>query len=193
MDALTAQAVNRPSAIAAAVVVSGIAPVFFNVLPLIVGALVEGYGFNNQQVGALASFYMAGHTLATLTLVVLVRTFNWRVGVAAFAIVQALSFALVANMQTFAILGALLLVAGLGGGGLFAVSMTSLGDSSHPDRNFGLATFAQTALPAVVAFLLPLAVTPRWGVAGTLMTIALLAATCLVWQRWMPREGHSVG
>jgi len=181
--------VNRTSAIAAAAVISGIAPIFFNVLPLIVGVFVQSRGYDSQQVGLLASTYLAGHTLATVTLIFFVRRFDWRFGVAGFAVLQATGFAFAAFAEVYGILASFLFFAGLGGGGLFGLSMTCLGDTELPDRSFGLGTFLQTLIPAIIAFVLPFAIIPFWQAKGALLTIAVIALTCIVLLRWFPKHG----
>jgi predicted MFS family arabinose efflux permease len=184
------RSVNDSSSIAAAAVASGIAVVFFNVIPVFVGLLVDHRGLTNPQVGTLASLYLVGHTLATLMLIFMVRRFNWRRGLAIFASLQVAGFVLAGFADAYATISGLLFLAGIGGGGLFGIAMTSLGDTKHPDRNFGLGTFIQTLLPAGMAIVLTVAVIPVWGAYGAFFTISIPAACCYFLIRWMPANGR---
>jgi len=185
------RSVNDFSSIAAAAVASGISVVFFNVIPIFVGLLVDHRGLTNPQVGTLASLYLAGYTMATLILIFTVRRFSWKRGMVAFAVIQIAGFLLAGLSETTFILGLLLFLAGFGGGGLFGISMTCLGDGKHPDRNIGLGTLVQTLLPAGMVIVLTVAVIPIWHVFGAFSAIAVPVALCMVLALWIPATGRS--
>lgn len=188
MNLKFANDVNSPSAIAVAAIVTAVGIVFFNAMPLVLGTAAEQFGFDNQQIGFIASSYMAGFTLMTVALIVVARRLNWRYTCAAYAILQALSFVVATQTASLNVLLAILFVAGLAGGGLFGVATISLADTRHPDRNLGIGTFAQVALPAVVVLFLPIAIIPRWGFGGLMSTLALMPVVALVLLPWIVRR-----
>jgi len=185
------RSVNDLSSIAVAAVFSGIGVMFFNVIPVFVGLLVDRLGFSDSQAATLASIYLAGYTLVTLALIFTVRRFNWRRGLVLFALLQVTGFILAGLAGSFLVLGSLLLLAGCGAGGLFGVALTSLGDGEHPDRNFGLGTLIQTLLPAGLVILLTAAVIPSWGVFGAFVAMAVPTMICIVLVAWFPVGGRN--
>jgi predicted MFS family arabinose efflux permease len=185
------RSVNDFSSIAVAAVVSGIGVVFFNVIPVFVGLLVDHLGLSSSRVATLASFYLAGYTLATIALIFTVRRFNWRWGVVLFAALQVSGFILAGLASTYFVLAGLLFLAGIGAGGLFGIALTSQGDGEHPDRNYGLGTFIQTLLPAGMAIVLTAAVIPAWGVFGAFFAISVPAMFCIVLVAWFPVSGRN--
>lgn len=185
------RSVNDSSSMAVAAVLSGVAVVFFNVIPVFVGLLVDHLGLSTSSVATLASFYLAGYTLTTIALIFTVRLFNWRKGLALFAVLQVSGFISAGLAGSYLALAILLFLAGIGAGGLFGIALTSQGDSEHPDRNIGLGTLAQTLLPAGMAIILTAAVIPAWGVFGAFFTIAIPAMFCIVLLAWFPVAGRS--
>lgn len=192
MRLTSANDVNSRGAIAAAAVLTAVGVVFFNAMPLVLGTAAEQLGFGNEQIGFMASAYMAGFTIMTVALVVWVRKVNWRISCAAMAAIQIMGFVLSTQTVSLGTLLAALFLAGLGGGGLFGIATVSLADTRSPDRNIGIGTFAQVVVPAVVVLLLPVTVIPAWGFQGLMVALALLPAVAFLLLPWVVRESHAV-
>jgi predicted MFS family arabinose efflux permease len=184
--------VNSPAVIAVAAILTAVGIVFFNAMPLVLGTAAEQLGFNNQQIGFIASSFMAGFTSMSVVLIVVVRRLNWRYSCAFFAILQAVSFVVATQTGHLGTLLGILFVAGLAGGGLFGIATISLVDTHYPDRNIGIGTFAQVSMPALIVLLLPIAVIPKWGFGGLMVTLALLPAVTLVLLPWVVRRSNKV-
>jgi predicted MFS family arabinose efflux permease len=184
--------VNSTAAIAAAAILTAVGVVFFNAMPLVLGTAAEQLGLGNEQIGLMASAYMAGFTIMTVALVAWVRKVNWRISCAAMAAMQIVGFVLSTQIVSLGPLLAALFLAGLGGGGLFGIATVSLADTRSPDRNIGIATFVQVVVPAVVVLLLPITVIPTWGFQGVMVTLALLPAIAFLLLPWVVRESRTV-
>lgn len=182
--------VDRPITIAAAALLSAVAILVFNAMPLILGAAANSLALPNQKLGYLGSAYLAGHALMTIALIFWIRTVAWRLAIVAAAALQGLAFALASQAASFSPLAAILFVAGLGGGALFGIAVTCQADSSEPDRNLGIGTFAQVVLPAVAVLVLPTLVIARWGFAGVLWVLVAFAAIAGLLAPGMPRASE---
>jgi len=182
--------VNSPAAITVAAILTAVGIVFFNAMPLVLGTAAEQLGFDNQQIGFVASSYMAGFTVMSVALIFIARRLNWRTSCAVFATLQVISFIASTQLASLGVLLVVLFFAGFGGGGLFGIATISLVDTRRPDRNIGIGSFAQVMLPALIVLLLPIAVIPRWGFGGLMLTLALLPAITLILLPWIVRSSN---
>ncbi len=144
-------------------------------MPLIVGGVIDDYGFSEQQAGLVASMEGLGLVLGLLVGAQWVRRVSWTrmlcIGLAAYALVNLLS----AGVQGLFALAAMRLLSGFCGGSVFAIVNAALGDNKAPDRAFGLAQAVQ-GMMMFAAF----AAAP-WMPAGRLVgTLFLLVAGAAV-------------
>lgn len=190
MNLRFASDVNSPAVIAVAAILTAVGIVFFNAMPLVLGTAAEQLGFDNQQIGFIASSYMAGFTVLSVALIMLARRVNWRLSCAIFASLQVVSFVACTQLQSLVGLLIVLFVAGLAGGGLFGIATISLLDTRQPDRNIGIGTFAQVMLPALIVLVLPMTVIPIWGFGGLMLTLAMLPAVTLLLLPWIVRHSN---
>ena len=112
-------------------------------MPLIVGGVVDHYGFSEQQAGLIASMEGLGLVLGLLIGAQWVRRLPWTrmllIGLAAYGAVNLAS----AGIQGFAALAGARLLSGFCGGSVFAVVNAALGDNRAPDRAFGIGQSVQ--------------------------------------------------
>ena len=112
-------------------------------MPLIVGGVVDHYGFSEQQAGLIASMEGLGLVLGLLVGAQWVRRLPWTrmllIGLAAYSAVNLAS----AGIQGLAPLAGARLLAGFCGGSVFAVVNAALGDNRAPDRAFGIGQSVQ--------------------------------------------------
>jgi predicted MFS family arabinose efflux permease len=183
--------VNRSSAIAAAALLSAVGALPANVLPILLGIFAEWRELDTQQIGMLATSLMGGFMLITAALFFRVRKFDWKKATLTFCVVQFLGFILTVALDGYLTLVVLMFFVGLGAGGVFGVSITSLADTRQPDRNLGLAIFAQVIVAAVLVSALPGLVVPAWGPTGALLTLASLTLLAGGFIAFLPRHGIS--
>ncbi len=188
---MSAQTVDQPSAIVAAVGISFIAVGGFLILPLLVGAAADDMGLSAGQVGFLASGVMAGSALSSILAVFWIRRVDWRT-----AGYVSISLLLAAHATSLFVDDLLLFIlcqclAGLGGGAAYSLALTVLSDNEHPDRCFGYSVAAQVSFQVVGLLALP-AVIERAGLNGVLGVLVVLECCGLVLMRWMPRAGAEI-
>ena len=151
-------------------------------MPLIVGGVIDDYGFSEQQAGLVASMEGLGLVLGLLVGAQWVRRVSWIrmlcIGLAAYALVNLLS----AGVQGLAALAAVRLLSGFCGGSVFAIVNAALGDNRAPDRAFGLAQAVQGVMMFAAFAALPLM--PEGRLLGTLFLMlagaAVLMMLCLL-------------
>jgi predicted MFS family arabinose efflux permease len=83
---------------------------------------------------------------------------------------------------------AALALAGVGLAISFASAITLIGDTSQPNRNFGVLILAQVGLAAAVGVALPV-VDEGWGFSGIMVLFAVISVGNLGCARWLPTRG----
>ena len=175
-----------PGDVLSAAILSGIAVIMFNAMPLYVGVVAEGLSLSNQEVGLLASSYFLGHTLAALSVLLWIRRVNWRrVAMMTSALVAA-GFFIAAQAHAYWLISGVLFCSGLAGGVLYVTAMTSLGSSRDSERSYGWGSVCQVGFGALVLFSFPVWVIPLWGHQGVTIGFAALFCIGVLFSRWLP-------
>jgi len=124
-------------------------------LPIFVAAMVAHFQWGAGEVGWLASADMMGSAIASLCAIPFIRRLPWRpAACAAIAVVVAGNLASVHADDLYSLMAARV-IAGLGNGLLLSIAYVGLCRSRNPDQYFGLYTFSQLGLQAVLLSLLP--------------------------------------
>lgn len=165
-------AVDRPHALAAAVFLTGIGALGFNVLPLLIGAAADVFGSDERRLGILGSVFISGKTLMYIALIILARRVNWRITCSVLCVAQIFAFLVTTKVHGFTPVAISLFVGGFCLGGVFGLGSISIADTRSPDRNFGWATLAQVVMGAVLTYFLSIAVIPVWGYNGIMISLA---------------------
>ncbi len=187
-DAIPAD-INRPLALAAALLLGVIGPEVFIVQPGFVQGLVAHYRFSEQQAGYVASAEMWGLALTTLTMSWVASRLDWRklLWVSTLIVVGGnLGSLATVDPVGFAVWR---FVAGLGCGVLVSLSFTLVGLTANPDRNFGYLIAAVLTYGAFGLWLMPAAF-DRVGMQGLIVFFALFPLLALPLLRYLPRSGE---
>lgn len=175
-----------PGAVAAAVVLTAFSGATLVVAPVIVGALVTGYGYSVPQAGLLIAIELGAMSLATLPALWWVSRLDWhRVLYAALAVLVA-GNAACAYAHSFAMLGALRTVTGLAGGSVMVICLALIARTRETERNFGWWTVGQLLVGAAGLAILP-RVLPSSGLSGYFVALSIVYAACLLLVPRMPR------
>ena len=185
------RAVDHWTAIAAASLMVGINQLIINVQPLLLGALAENQGLTDTQLGLVSSALIGGSTCASLTAPLWVRRFDWRSVTTLFSLGAAAALFAASNVQTFTSLCLLFFGIGLLKGALGAPSFVSLGDSSKPERNFGISVTVQAGLAALAGAPMAAYLIPAYGVDGVYFSLIGALAVGLLAVRFLPRHGRA--
>lgn len=159
-----------------ALAIGSVAPILG--MPIIVGALQDGWGYTAEYAGYVTSIDLLGLLAGSIMTSALARHLDWRWYVGAALILSAGFNVLCAPFHGLIPLCCFRFFAGLGSGATYASSLTLLSRQAAPVRAFSILILLQVAANAVVLFAFPL-LSDRWGPAAIFLTIAgvLVAST----------------
>jgi predicted MFS family arabinose efflux permease len=127
-------------------IVYPLGPATVILMPLIVGGVIDDYGFSDQQAGTMASLEGLGLVCGLLLGAQWVRKLSWRkilfIGFLLYAVLNVIS----ASIQAFTLLVSIRFLTGFTGGSIFAIVVAALGDNKEPDRAFGIGQGVQGAM-----------------------------------------------
>ena len=167
-----------------------VGPAAIILMPLIVGGLVDSYGFSEQQAGAIATAEGIGLVLGLLTAAFWVRSVNWRIALlAGLAVYAALNFGS-SLIEGYTGILALRSLSGFVGGGVFAIIVAALGDNREPDRAFGIAQAVQGLVMGLLFAGAPILMAAS-GINTLFYLMAGLAVVTMVFLPRFPRRGVS--
>ena len=160
-----------------------VGPAAIILMPMIVGGLIDSYGFSEQQAGNIAALEGLGLVFASMLAAAWIRRVSWVKAL----LVAFLSYAafniLSANIEGYVPLLVLRCLSGLAGGSVMAVTVAALGDQREPDRAFGLAQAVQGVM-MLGGFLAAPWLVQRWGVSAI---YDMLAGASLLMMLTLPR------
>jgi predicted MFS family arabinose efflux permease len=190
--------IERPSVLAANVLLCTLPVVVLILIPMLVKGLVETLGLSEREAGFVATSQTLGYTTGTLVAYFAVGHCNWRK-----AATVSLAAVLIANLAstgatTFETLLVVRFGSGIGGGALVAITLAAIAQMREPERGFGLWLVSQSAFSAVGMRLFP-TVLHAWGLPGAFAILAGLALLGFSLLRFVPeralapsREGQIV-
>ena len=155
-----------------ALAISAIGALFYNILPLYVGAAQDGLGLSMSEVGLLPGAFFAGYNLATLGAFFWIRRWNWRAATAIW-----LPIAVLGLLGSITMPGrwGLFLSTAISGGGfavLYGIGTTILADTSNPARWYGVKIAVEAMPGAALLFILPSTLVAQYGFAGVVYALA---------------------
>ena len=171
-------------------IVYPLGPAAIILMPMIVGGLIDNYGFTEQQAANIASLEGLGIVFASVFAAIWIRKISW---------VRALSFAFLlyailnvvsANLDEFTPLLATRFLTGLAGGSLFAVTVAALGDNREPDRAFGLAQASQSVMMLLAFFAAPYLL-QAWSVGALYYMLAAASILIMLALFRFPAQGRN--
>jgi len=181
--------VDQPRSIFGLICLLVMGPMFFLLMPLYIGALVDHLGLSNSQAGLMASLELLGTCVAAVVAMFWIRRLSWRVVALASAIVlvsgNVLSLLFVADLQ---LLVGLRLLTGFASGCLVSLACAGLGDTRMPDRNFAFGVVGQLAISGALFIMLPSVIVVQ-GVAGIFGCFALCGVVAIIGAILLPVSG----
>jgi predicted MFS family arabinose efflux permease len=175
--------------IAAALVAAAIGALFYNVLPLYVGAAQDFRSLDNRQVGFLSSAFFLGYNVVTISAFFWIRRVRWSLIVATATPIAAISLYCGTLTSNYFLLVSTVIIAGGAFAVLYGVGTTILGDTSNPARWYGVKIAAEAVPGVVLLLLLPSTAIARWGFDGAVigLIIALIFLSPVLF--WIPARG----
>ncbi|RKQ71198.1 putative MFS family arabinose efflux permease [Litorimonas taeanensis] len=167
--------IDRMSVYVAVGFLSGIGILISTTMPMVIGSLIESLSFSESQAGDLVAIFSLTFTAIAVASLLFIRRVNWKVTALVMSAICAMSLFAVTLTPQYQTLILVFGIMGLGMGGLYALGMTILGDSSNPDKAFGL-KLGYESMPAIIAlFALPVLVIPEYGLKGMMYAMAAMA------------------
>jgi MFS family permease len=156
-------------------------------MPIIVGALQDGWGYTADYVGYITAIDLAGVLTGSVATSWLARRIDWRGYVGAALALSAAFNLLCAPFHGVIALCCLRFAAGVTSGATYASSLTLLSRHAEPARGFSILILLQVLANAIVLALFPL-LNARWGPAGIFMAIAGVLLATLAAVPLLPRR-----
>ena len=156
-----------------------------NVLPLLIGSLIDGFGVDEVGAGILGSLELGGLAVASLLLAPRVDRMSRRHLAVYGAIAACAGHGLSALAGSFPLLVLARIVAGLGEGAAIAAANSAAASARDPDRLFAQATVLAGLVFAIALVVLPYAIAP-WGHSGGFGAIVGISILCIPFLFWLP-------
>jgi predicted MFS family arabinose efflux permease len=182
---------DQPLAIAAAIIISIVGNAVFIGMPMLVGSLADTLGFNDQQLGWLASADLMGIFVASVTVSLLINKVNRQ----ALAYVG-ITVAIIANyfstiFHDFDTLTLIRVLAGLGEGTCYSVGVASLAGTNKTARNFSILLFVLVAVNAIELYTFP-TISDNWGVNGIFLFFCAAFVLTYFVVPWLPQSNKGL-
>ena len=169
-------------------IVYPLGPAALILAPLIVGGVIDDYGFSEQQAGTMASLEGAGLVTGILLSTFWIRTVSWTVALLAGLVLYAALNLVSASISDFSLLVSTRAIIGLVAGSVFAIVCAAMGDNREPDRAFGIGQGIQGVMMAAIFASAPLFMAGR-DVGTVFYVLAGLAIAMLLCLPRFPAAG----
>jgi predicted MFS family arabinose efflux permease len=156
-------------------------------LPVWVGALIAAYKFDPQQAGGLATLFLLGAVVASLTLAPRFNRINGRLAATLGFGFAALAFLFAATQTGYGPLAAAHVVAGLSAGSALSFTHGTIGRSANPHRLFAIVGAALGVFAIVFLGATPNLIAQFGGSALFLVFAAVMALAAIVAAAMFPR------
>jgi predicted MFS family arabinose efflux permease len=176
---------DQPKAILAAVIISIVGNAVFIGMPMLVGSLADTLGFDEQQLGWLASADLMGIFVASIAASMLVNRVNRQL-----LVYVGITVAIIANFSStifhqFENLFIIRIIAGLGEGMCYSVGVATLAGTHKTARNFSILLFVLVAVNAIELYTFP-SISDKWGVDGIFLFFCGAFILTYFFVRWLP-------
>lgn len=160
----------------AAVLVSVIGVLFYNVMPIYLGALQDSSGLRTEQIGFVASAFFFGFILSSASAFFWVRRIKISPVVLMLSAVLAVVFYLGTQLSNAFPLYALSIVIGAVSGAMAAIAATLIGESSDAKFWYGVKVALESLAGVSLLFVLPMTLIPEFGFYGVVIGMVAIMA-----------------
>jgi len=177
------------SRIIPALAASGVGAMFYNILPLYIGAAQDAYSLTSFQAGTLGTAFFAGYNLATISAFFWIQRINWRVATLFWLIITFIGLIAGLFATSFQTLLLTVLISGMGFAALYGMGTRVLADTSDPSRWYGVKVGVEVMPGAVLLIVLPTTLLPSMGISGVIwgmIGMSVLLSFALI---TMPEDG----
>ena len=178
---------DRLSVIAIGSVIFAMAGITWGTLPFLIGSFSDALSLSPRQGGFLGTIEQAGLVTGTLIVYFVRSRLNWHIILLVGAVVALLAnqFSLLATSANMLLSVRFIVGVGLGTG--MALTMYFIGNTSNPDRAYGMMMAIQIFIFSVFAFVSPYLIT-TWGLAGYVSAVSVCVLVILATLWWLPKR-----
>lgn len=185
--------INRRSTKIAAALITVSYTLFYALMPIVLGNASDNRGLGEQEIGFLASLYMAGQAIGYFSGVFWIRRLPWRPLLVASGVMFSIGFFAASWLHQYALLASCLFVAGTAAAVGYGVTIACIGDTDEPERWFAWAWFMQAVAGTALAYLLPRLGTIGQDFDASMRLIAILVLMMMPLVLWLPNRGVKSG
>lgn len=163
----------------AAFAAAAIGALMYNVLPLYLGSMEVSKELASSRTGLIGAAFFLGFNVAGISAFAWIRRFHWRT--VALLSMPALFLTLFGSdyITAFPILLAVTVVCGIAFGISYTIGSVIVGDTSRPERWYGVKVGLETVAGAIILFVLPMTPAASFGFTGTIWGMAICIAILL--------------
>ena len=191
LKSLTANPADKPTVLVAALAAAAIGALMYNVLPLYLGAIEDGKSLASSQTGLIGTAFFLGFNIAGISAFAWIRRYHWRTtSLLSIPIMLGMLF-LCVQWKAFPLLLSTTVICGIAFGVIYTIGSVIIGDTSRPERWYGLKVGLESAAGAGLMLALP--ITPLIdqgfpGLSAAMAVVIAILAPCLLllpgaWQK----------
>ena len=180
---------DAPMAIFAALALSAIGAIFYNILPMYVGAAQDFRGWSMSDAGLMGAFFFVGYTAVTISAFFWARKINWRLVCLVSAPIAAVALIATGYLDSYVLNALLIILAGGASSAIYVIGTVAVGDTSNPPRWMGAKIGAETALGGVFLILSPSFIVGPFGFKGIVFALAAITLACILFLPLFPSRG----
>lgn len=188
-DQTTANPLDKAGPIVAAIAVSVIGALFYNLLPMVLGTAQDYRQLDNQQIGLIGSAFYAGYTLVVISAFFWIRRINWRLIAYIAMPIAALGMYLGSLSSSYPLLLISVFIAGGAFSAVYGLGTTVLGDTTHATKWFGVKIAVEAGAGAILLFALPGLIIKPWGFDGLLVALSVIVLLFIPFVFLLPTKG----
>ena len=179
------------SRIIPALVASGLGAMFYNILPMYVGATQDSFNLTNIEAGTLGTAFFAGYNLATFSAFFWIQKVDWRKATLLWLLVTLVGLALGLLAASFYSLLITVFISGLGFSALYGLGTRILADTKDPSRWYGIKVATEVVPGAFLLVVLPSTLLPTMGVSGVIWGMIIMVFVLSAGLLTMPSGGKA--
>jgi len=189
---------DKPKVLIAAIAAAAIGALMYNVLPLYLGAVEVSKSLTSSQTGLIGTAFFLGFNIAGISAFAWIRRFHWRNLSLLSMPVLFIMLYLCVRWTAFPLLMLATVTCGIAFGINYTIGSVIIGDTSRPERWYGLKVGMESVAGAALMFALPALPLANHGFGGltTAMSISivvLLPCLCLLPGVWEKNDASTCG
>lgn len=170
---------DEPTVLMAAIAAATIGALMYNLLPIFLGSIEVSKALASSQTGLIGTAFFVGFNIAGISAFAWIRRFHWRtVSLLSMPCLFAALFVCV-QVTTFPALLVGTAACGIAFGINYTIGSVIIGDTSRPERWYGMKVGLESVAGAIVLVTLPFTPAAQQGFAGTASAMALIIALLL--------------